>query len=488
MYTEKYRPQFHYSPKRNFMNDPNGLFYLDGKYHLFYQYNPYGNEWGHMSWGHAVSKDLIHWEELSIALHEEKGSMIFSGSAVYDKYNTSGFGNETEGCCVAIYTSHDEKTDRQRQNLAYSINNGYKWIKYKNNPVIDLNMDNFRDPKVFWYSPQNKWIMVLVLASKKIVRFYTSKNLIDWTYLSDFGAAGLKDTEFWECPDLFELPVENESGVSHWILKVDVINNALNGGSGSQYFVGRFNGTSFCNDNPDELILCSDFGSDFYAAQSFNNLPVEQKRCIWIAWMNNWLYADNIPTKPWRGNMTIPREISLKKIDEGIRLCQSPVKEIKLLRHEIINLKNEKFTAGIDVLKKYDFYWGSFEIIAEFRLKQNSNFGFSFKNIENHLTLVGFKATECQFFIDRTKSGTSDFNKNFEGIHYAPLTSKNTNLIKIHLLVDMNSVEMFCDEGEAVITDLIFPNQTDCSIALFADKKESVEIISLQIFKLNGIF
>src|SRR5215207_2428265 len=290
------RPQYHFTPPQNFMNDPNGLVFYDGEYHLFYQYNPFGDVWGHMSWGHAVSRDLIHWEHLPVALHEEDGVMIFSGSAVVDWQNTSGFGNANFPPLIAIYTGHSEV--EQNQNLAYSNDRGRTWTKYSGNPVIAIGSRDFRDPKVFWHEPTHCWVMVTALADQQKVRFDSSPDLIHWTHLSNFGPEGRVDNE-WECPDIFLMNVEGQPGFQKWVLKVDVNHSIL-----GQYFVGHFDGLCFINDASSDQVLRVDYGKDFYAAQSWSNTSVGRR--IWIGWMNNWDYAKVIPTAPWRGLFSIP--------------------------------------------------------------------------------------------------------------------------------------------------------------------------------------
>ena len=248
-YDHPYRPQIHFSPEKNWMNDPNGMFYDNGLYHLYYQYNPFGEKWGHMSWGHATSEDLVHWEHHPVALLEEDGVMIFSGSAVVDKDNTSGLGTEDAYPIVAIYTGHME--GNQSQHIAYSLDGGYTFTKFEGNPVLDLNMKDFRDPKVFWYEPDNRWIMVVALSAEQKLHFYGSENLIDWEFLSEFGPLGAQNG-LWECPDLFLLPVINEKDTYKWVLQVDLGSNSNTSGSGGQYFVGDFDGISF---TPEEEYL-----------------------------------------------------------------------------------------------------------------------------------------------------------------------------------------------------------------------------------------
>src|SRR6185503_11403082 len=312
------RPEYHFTPPQNFMNDPNGLVFFDGKYHLFYQHNPFGNVWGHMSWGHAVSRDLIHWEHLPVALHEEGGNMIFSGSAIVDWQNTSGLGNDDNPPLVAIYTGHSEV--EQNQNLAYSLDRGRTWMKYEGNPILSIGARDFRDPKVFWHKGTQKWVMVTALSDQHKVRFDSSSDLKHWTHLSDFGPSGAVDG-IWECPDLFPLTAEGQPGLGKWVLKVDALK-----GTGAQYFIGEFYGTRFINDTTDDQILRVDYGNDFYAAQSWSDEPNDRR--IWIGWLNNWHYANLTPTSPWRGLFSIPRELHLRQYPEGLRLIQKPIEEL----------------------------------------------------------------------------------------------------------------------------------------------------------------
>ena len=301
---------------------------------------PFGDVWGHMSWGHAVSRDLIHWEHLPVALYEEDGIMIFSGSAVVDWKNTSGFGTGDNPPLIAIYTGHTES--EQTQNLAYSNDHGRTWTKYAGNPVIAIGAREFRDPKVFWHEATRQWIMVTVLADQHKVRFDGSPDLRHWTHLSDFGPAGAIDG-VWECPDLFPLAIEGQPEQMKWVLKVDVLK-----GIGAQYFIGDFDGTRFINDATDDQILRVDYGNDFYAAQSWSDMP--DGRRIWIGWLNNWEYANLIPTSPWRGLFSVPRELHLRQYPEGLRLIQQPVEELKQLRQLLYHVNDIDIAAVNDQL------------------------------------------------------------------------------------------------------------------------------------------
>src|SRR6201996_6475955 len=330
-YNQPFRPQYHFSPREHWTNDPNGLVYFQGEYHLFFQYNPFGDEWGHMSWGHAVSPDLLHWRQLPVALPEQDGIMIFTGSTVIDEHNSSAFCAAGKPCMVAIYTGHTppsgSKPALQTQNLAYSNDRGRTWTKYSGNPVLDLHMADFRDPKVFWSQQSRQWVMAVSLPNDHKVRLYGSDDLKHWRTLSEFGPAGASGGQ-WECPELFELPLEGTSGETRWVMKVGLNPGAREGGSGEQYFLGRFDGVRFTNENPESLTLWTDYGKDCYCALTFNNLP-KNHAPVMLGWMDNWQYAASLPTSPWRGQMTIPRKLSLRQTADGIRLLQEPVDELE---------------------------------------------------------------------------------------------------------------------------------------------------------------
>jgi fructan beta-fructosidase len=319
-YSQPDRPQFHFSPARNWTNDPCGLVYAFGLYHLFFQFNPEGDQWGHMSWGHATSPDLVHWSELPVAIPEADGVMIFTGSSVVDAKNTSGLCGKP-GCVVSIYTGHRVKSGAapqvQNQNLAFS-DDGRTWTKYRGNPVLDIGKTDFRDPKVFWHAASRKWVMVVMLPRERKAQFYGSPDLKQWRHLSDFGPAGATGGA-WECPDFYELPVDGNAENERWVLKIGLNPGHIAGGSGEEYFVGRFDGERFSNDNPPDRTLWVDYGRDCYCEFTFNNAP----RPAALGWMNNWEYAGKVPTSPWRGQMTVPRTLSLRNTPQGIRLGAS---------------------------------------------------------------------------------------------------------------------------------------------------------------------
>jgi fructan beta-fructosidase len=467
------RPQVHFTPPRNFMNDPNGLVFYAGEYHLFYQHNPFGESWGHMSWGHAISHDLVKWEHLPVALFEEDGIMIFSGSAVMDWGNTSGLGSDCEPPMIAIYTGHT--SEKQTQNLAHSTDRGRTWTKYPGNPLLDIGSSEFRDPKVFWHAPTARWIMLTVLADQHKVRFDASPDLLQWSYLSEFGPAGAVDG-LWECPDLFPLPVADQPGMIRWVLKVDVQYSI-----GAQYFVGEFDGTRFINPSPDSTVLRVDYGKDFYAAQSWSDTP--DGRRIWIGWLNNWTYAKVIPTSPWQGLFSVPRQLSLYEKGEGIFLVQQPILELASLRQLVYQAAGSIATpTDIAVLNAQIArlrLGRALEIKAEFALHTASEFGLKILD-----TVIGYDVRSEQVFIDRRRSGKSDFSPAFAGLHRAPLPPEQGK-IYFHIFVDTCSVEAFLNHGRVVISDLIFPLAQDTSIEIYSQDGK-VLLLALDIWNLKG--
>ena len=459
------RPVFHFTPPKNFINDPNGLVFLGGEYHLFYQHNPEGDRWGHMSWGHAVSRDLVRWDHLPVALREEAGIMIFSGSAVFDARNSSGLGRPDAPPLVAIYTGDGHK--KQTQNLASSIDRGRTWMKYAGNPVLDLNSNSFRDPKVFWHKPSSRWIMATVLADERKVCFWSSKDLKSWDKRGDFGPAGsIKGV--WECPELFEAPVlDGVNEESRWVLKVDVNDGAPFGGSGGQYFVGRFDGKEFQPDKRERDPLWIDYGKDFYASQTWNDAPVA--RPIWIAWMNNWQYANEIPTSPWRGAMTVARSVALRKTEEGLRIVQSPVEGLKAIRAGHHKIEDLLIPVGETPLSDKGIEGLSMEIIAEFESGDADEFGLKVRSGGTEETVVGIDRRARTVFVDRTRSGAVNFSPHFGGRHSARLrTGEGKQLIRLHLFIDATSVEVFADGGKVVLTDQVFPAPASRGVKLFA--------------------
>jgi len=474
-YSERYRPQFHFTPAANWMNDPNGLVFFAGEYHLFYQYNPFGNTWGHMSWGHAVSPDLVHWQYLPVAIPEVDGVMAFSGSAVVDWKNTSGFGRGGEPPLVAIYTGHRTDRPSQSQFLAYSTDRGRTWTRYAGNPVLDISVADFRDPKVFWYEPQQKWVMVLALSLEHKVLLYSSPDLKRWTPLSEFGPTGAVGG-VWECPDLFELPVDGDPQKTRWVLIVNLNPGGVAGGSGAQYFVGDFDGTRFRAEAsgataaagaPDGGALWADYGKDFYAAVSWSDMPRTDGRRVWIGWMNNWQYGKDIPTSPWRSAQSVPRELALRTTRDGVRLVQRPVAEIQRLRGTGRRLGAQPIPVGSTPLAARGISGTALEIVAELEAGAASELGVKVRTGRNEETVIGVDPRAGRLFVDRTRSGEVSFHPDFPGRHAGPLPIENGR-VRLRILVDRSSVEVFAGDGRTVITDQIFPDPASDGVALYA--------------------
>ncbi|WP_100406880.1 glycoside hydrolase family 32 protein [Bacillus solitudinis] len=483
-YTERYRPQFHYSPQKNWMNDPNGMVFYRDEYHLFYQYHPEGSEWGPMHWGHAISKNMVDWEHYPIALEPDALGMIFSGSAVVDWNDTTGFFGGKEGL-VAVFTHHS-KEEVQSQSIAYSNDKGRTWIKYNGNPVIpNEGIKDFRDPKVFWHNETNEWKMVIAAGQK--VMLYSSPNLKEWTYLSDFGANEGAHGGVWECPDLFRLPVDGNIHQQKWVLQVDLGDGAIAGGSGSQYFIGDFDGTTFVNENKPSETLWVDYGRDFYAAQSFSDVLKEDGRRICMAWMSNWRYANKVPTTPWRSAMSIPREMELRQNDNGnIKLFQKPITELQTLRQSKVNISNEFVNGDKNVLANQEE--DVFEIVAEIENLSAVEFGFKVRksSLNKEETIVGYNFNKEELFINRENSGENSFSEEFSGRHAVKLTSSKES-IRLHLFIDKSSVELFFNDGEVVMTDLIFPKEDSKELELYVIDGE-VKVISLEVYSLRSIW
>jgi fructan beta-fructosidase len=445
-YDQPYRPQVHFSPQHNWTNDPNGLVYFHGEYHLFFQYNPFGDEWGHMSWGHAVSKDLLHWQELPVAIPEEGNTMIFTGSVVVDRENSSGFCAPKSECLVAVYTGHSKTPEgiRQAQDLAYSRDDGRTWKKYDGNPVLDLHLKDFRDPSVSWDERTRRWVMAVSLPTEHKVRFYGSKDLKEWTQLSDFGPAGDVAGE-WECPDLLQIP-SADGKEKIWALKVGLNPGAPQGGSGEQYFLGSFDGKSFTALDEPGSHGWTNYGKDDYCAISFNGLPAGQ-RPVLLGWMNNWQYASKLPTAPWRGQMSLPRRLSFLRDKDGLALKQEPV---------VAPLRKTAETVRVP-----------YELDLQFPHPDAQSFGVRLYSDKAHWTEIGFDLTSKQFYIDRTKSGAA-IDVHFPVRTTAPIVAGRP--YNLQLIVDRSSVEAYAQDGTIAMTSLIFAPFSPNTIKTFPAK------------------
>ncbi|WP_336853639.1 glycoside hydrolase family 32 protein [Sinomonas albida] len=475
---EDYRPALHFTADRTWINDPNGLIHHRGLYHLFYQNNPHGNVWGNISWGHATSPDLVHWSEHSVAISSDEREDAFSGSVVFDRGNTSGFGTQQALPLVAVYTSAFKRGTPnqgiQAQSLAYSLDGGFTWTKHASNPVLSRDSGEFRDPKVFWYPGPGKpgWIMAAVEAVDRKVVLYRSDDLKSWDPLSEFGPANATGG-VWECPDLFPLPLDGDHTNIKWVLTVNLNPGGPNGGSAGQYFVGHFDGREFISettitegigaDAEVESFQWIDWGRDYYAAVSFNDAP--DGRRIMIGWMNNWDYAERTPTAPWRSAMSLPREITLVSVDGKPRLRQIPVPEVD-------QQFGHTFSLGPVLLNNETFPVPTPEASArvievEFGRGTASQFGVVVRSFSHAETRITVRPAAGLMFLDRTKSGDTSFHPSFASRDTAPIRDDGGRYI-LRVYLDRCSAEVFAQNGLVAMTELAFPDEPT-ALALFAD-------------------
>jgi fructan beta-fructosidase len=489
-YAEKYRPQFHFSPQANWMNDPNGLVFFDGEYHLFYQYYPDSTVWGPMHWGHAVSKDLVHWTHLPVALYPDSLGYIFSGSAVVDTGNTSGFGRSDNPAIVAVFTYHNPKLEQsgstayQSQGIAYSTDKGRTWIKYSGNPVLPNHAKkDFRDPKVFWHKDTSKWIMVMAVYDR--VHFYSSPDLKSWTFESEFGVNAGAHGGVWECPDLFPLRVE-ENGVTKWVMLVSINPGGPNSGSATQYFTGSFDGHNFIPDTVNERWI--DWGTDNYAGVTWSGIPDTDGRRLFLGWMSNWNYATVVPTDVWRSAMTIPRELTLIRENDNYLLVSKPLRELETLRTGsklLLPVNINKVTGNIISIENLTL--NQCELNFEF------NIGKEFKDtlklvLENKpggKFIVGYSGITEQVFIDRTKSGISSFSQRFGTVIKAPY--KASGVLKMRVLIDAASAELFVDDGKLVMTTIFFPEENYSKLNV-STGTEKIIPVKAEFYELASIW
>jgi fructan beta-fructosidase len=466
------RPTFHFTPPVNWLNDPNGLVYFDGEYHLFYQHHPHSMVWGPMHWGHAVSADLVNWRHLPIALFPDSFGMIFSGSAVVDWTNAAGFG---EKALVAIFTYN--KDYRETQNLAYSLDRGRTWTKYAGNPVIPAPqpLSDCRDPKVFWH--KDHWVMLL--AAKDKILFLTSTDLKDWNQSGIFGGGYGSTSGVWETPDLFELRVD-DGAETRWVLTVGVGDGAPAGGSGTQYFIGQFDGQRFIPDESRDTVRWADFGADFYAAQSWNEEP--NGRRLIVGWMSNWQYAAHAPTSGWRGSLSLIRELSLTRSAGEICLVQKPLPELQSLRQNHLQLwklmmqPRENLLAGVEAT--------ALEIHTVFEVtEETDSFGFRVRVGQNEFAEIRYSAHEKELTVDRTRAGCVNFKAGFARAHCADLMPVDGH-IRLHIFVDAFSIEVFANDGLVVFSESIFPAAQSKRIELFA-QGGNVFLRSLDLYQIK---
>lgn len=467
-YNETFRPQFHFTPESKWMNDPNGLVYYNGKYHLFYQYYPNDIVWGPMHWGHASSTDLFNWKHHPIALYPDSLGNIFSGCAVIDKNNTAGFG---KNAMIAIFTYHNDELWKQgyrnteSQAIAYSLDEGITWTKYSDNPVIkNSNERDFRDPNVFWNDEINAWNMVL--ASGDRVKIFTSDNLKDWKYKSDFKPTpDISKTGTWECVDLFKMK-SKEDTIEKWVMIVNHDKYSPNGGSGTRYFIGDFDGEVFTNTQPSSWL---DYGTDYYAGVTFYNAP-DNKRLL-ISWMSNWLYAQNTPTSVWRSAMTLPRELILDKNINGYFLRQ-------------------KIADGFNKILDHKLSKNELQLPYESKKVNLSQAEITFKVKGEHLRVtianslkenITLELDDSFFYVDRSKSGITNFSDKFvESKQQMPVDEKITDF---QLILDRSSIEILLNEGKYSMTIIFFPNEPFSELTINSNDNSTISNFTINHVK-----
>ncbi len=505
-YQEPHRPQFHFSPDSMWMNDPNGMVFYDGEYHLHYQFYPDSTVWGPMHWGHAVSKDMVHWEHLPISLYPDPLGYIFSGSAVVDWNNTSGLGENEEPPLIAIFTHHDTtglrqgRVDYQSQSIAYSNDKGRTWTKYEGNPVVpNPGSRDFRDPKVIWDDDSDQWVMVF--AEGDHVKFYGSPDMINWTFLSDFGEEWGSHGGVWECPDLFPMQVQG-SDEKKWVLLLSINPGGPNGGSATQYFVGDFDGKTFTLD-PDfaadltneptdtvENAIWLDYGRDNYAGVTWSDIPEEDGRRLFLGWMSNWNYANRVPTHPyWRSAMTVPRTLELHTTSQGYRLMTQPVAELKQLRAASHPITARPVTEDVNLSEQLGVEGSLLEVELELSVANSGTtvFGIQMANDKGEHYTIFYNSETREFYSDRTEAGKKDFSDIFaEQPHVAPRASEAEN-IKLHLFFDVASAELFADDGATVMTEIFFPTEDFTKLSLIVEEG-AVDIKSGTVYELKGIW
>lgn len=497
--TDYYRPEYHHTPLYGWMNDANGLVYKDGEYHLYFQYNPYGSKWGNMHWGHSVSKDLVHWQHLDPAIARDTLGHIFSGSTVIDKNNSAGYGKDA---MIAFYTSASDEHG-QIQCMAYSNDNGRTYTKYENNPILTPfdGLKDFRDPKVFWYEPAQKWYMIV--SADKNMRFYSSTDLKQWEYLSQFGEGyGVQPNQF-ECPDFIQLPVDGNKDNMKWVMIVNINPGCPFGGSATEYFIGDFDGKEFKCDTDKSVTKWLDFGKDHYATVCFSNTG---DRIIAVPWMSNWQYANVTPIRQYRGANALPRELSLYTKNGEIYMAANIVKETEALRKSTRNIESLSVEGETVIDSITDGQNSGVELEMDIVPGKAQIVGFDIMNAKGEKTKIYLDLKSGRAVMDRTESGLIAFGekaephfkenhdrRKTESINYindfalgtwAPLSLCEGKSYHLNVFVDKCSVELFVDGGRIAMTNLVFPTEVYNSLRFYTEGGKA-EVKNLSIHKLG---
>ncbi len=472
---EKYRPVYHHTPAYGWMNDPNGMFYKDGVWHLYFQHNPYGSTWGNMTWGHSTSTDLVHWQYEGDPVMADALGAVFSGSSVVDKDNTAGFG---AGTIVSFYTSAKSSPwgDVQMQSMAYSTDGGKTFTKYDGNPIITSTARDFRDPKVFWYAPGKHWVMMLAVGQE--MQIWSSANLKDWKYESSFGQKQGAHGGVWECPDLVELPVEGTKE-KRWVLICNINPGGPFGGSATQYFVGTFDGKKFTNQFPTKT-KWMDYGKDHYATVTFSNAP--DGRCVALGWMSNWQYAAIVPTKQYRSANTIARDLTLYRQGGDLLLKSAPSKEIEKARSTKKSVPQFNVSDSYEIASLLDGNDGAYEIEMEIKNNGAEKIAFTLQNAKGENVMMYYDTATRQFVMDRSNSGETSFSPDFPAMTVAP--AADVDDIRLRLFVDRSSIEAFGDGGKFVMTNIVFPAEPYNKMK-FESVRGSFTVKKMNVYKLK---
>lgn len=477
---EKYRPAYHHTPLYGWMNDPNGMFYKDGRWHLYYQWNPYGSKWQNMTWGHSSSADLVRWEHHPAAIEANGLGTVFSGSSVVDSANTAGFGSDA---VVALYTSADVS---QTQSLAHSSDGGMTFEIYPGNPVLTLESEA-RDPNMFWDADNGRWVLSLAHALDHEMLFFTSPDLKEWTLQGSFGKGIGAQDGVWECPDLFRLKVDG-SGEEKWVLVCNINPGGPFGGSATQYFTGDFDGKTFIADTDAEGAIPTkwmDYGKDHYATVSWSDAP--DNRRVLIGWMSNWQYAGEVPTMQYRSANTLPREAGLFRAPDGqLYLSSSPVAELAALRDKpSVSVRNKPAGGNGRNFPLPDSNGGACEILLDIDSRKAGSVDITISNNDGESALLCYDAKAHTLSFDRRRSGLTDFSQDFPTVTTAPTFETNGKL-SLRIFIDRSSIEVFGNGGKTVMTNLVFPTEPYSSVSVTADGGNA-RIENLKIYPIKEL-
>ncbi|QKX59934.1 uncharacterized protein TRUGW13939_07076 [Talaromyces rugulosus] len=491
---DDYRPAFHFCPAENWMNEPNGLIKINSTWHLFYQADPTANEWGNECWGHATSSDLLHWDHLPVAIPVEDGIQSFTGTSYYDSNNTSGLGTSANPPYLAFFTGYDPANNgTQDQRLASSTDLGKTWVKFPDNPIIGIAQEaphdisgglESRDPKVFFHVPSGKWVMVLGHGGQDKLTFWTSSDTKSWTWVSDLASSQIQgfpsDITGWEVPDMFQLPIEGTNETT-WVLIFTPAQGSPPGGNGVVALTGSFDGKTFVADPVDPSTLWLDYGRDFDGALSWENVPESDGRRIIAAVMNS--YGSSPPTTTWKGLLSFPRTLTLKQIGSKQYFLQQPVTELSKVDSSLASIQNQTITPDQTLLSSV--HGTSLDIRVAFHIDSGATLSLAVRKGGSEQTVIRYSQSNSTLSVDRTASGDISYDPAAGGVHSAQLAQDNTELVHIWALVDTCSVEVFGGQGEAVISDLIFPSSTSDGLSLEVTggtaTLQSVEVYSVSL-------